>query len=199
MTRTISLITAVAGLALVLAAPALANHQQGDAVAQHQDFWNYDQQGQKITNTSPGLGAEDLASLYSTGASSQSSQAMKADKLRSEALNRKHGLGDQSVAAGQRLVFDNHRSGNANGGQLSVIVPDVVDRAVAARETTGRGIGFDNYKIEPPSTVVVTGSTTSSGRELEWPQLGIGFAIGLMLALGLGLALRALHVRPLAH
>ncbi len=39
----------------------------------------------------------------------------------------------------------------------------------------------------------------SSGRELEWPQIGIGFGVGILLMLGLYLTLRLTRIRPLAH
>jgi hypothetical protein len=40
---------------------------------------------------------------------------------------------------------------------------------------------------------------TSSGRDVEWPQVGIGFGVAVMLLLGLGLILKATHTRPFAH
>jgi hypothetical protein len=42
-------------------------------------------------------------------------------------------------------------------------------------------------------------TATSSGREIDLPQVGIGFGIGLLLALGLYLAMRFTRIRPLAH
>jgi hypothetical protein len=42
-------------------------------------------------------------------------------------------------------------------------------------------------------------SVTTSGRDIEWPQIGVGLGFGLLLALGLGLIMRAVHVRPFAH
>jgi hypothetical protein len=47
----------------------------------------------------------------------------------------------------------------------------------------------------------VTVTPTSSGTDIEWPQIGIGFGIGLALALGLGLLLmyRPSRQRSLAH
>jgi hypothetical protein len=41
--------------------------------------------------------------------------------------------------------------------------------------------------------------SVTSGREIEWPQIGIGFGIGLLLAAGLYLAMRFTRIRPLAH
>ena len=43
-----------------------------------------------------------------------------------------------------------------------------------------------------------SGSVTG-GNDIEWPQIGIGFAIGLVLAFGLYLAMRLMRVRELAH
>jgi len=42
-------------------------------------------------------------------------------------------------------------------------------------------------------------SVTTSGRDIEWPQIGFGLGIGLLLALGLGLIMRTVHIRPFAH
>lgn len=50
-----------------------------------------------------------------------------------------------------------------------------------------------------PSGPVATSSNTGSGIELDWSQLGIGFGVGFVLALGLVLGLRYARVRPLAH
>ena len=49
----------------------------------------------------------------------------------------------------------------------------------------------------PPESVPV--SVTTSGNDIEWPQIGVGLGIGLLLALGLGLIMRTAHVRPFAH
>jgi hypothetical protein len=51
--------------------------------------------------------------------------------------------------------------------------------------------------VPPQGSVPV--SATSSGTEIEWPQVGVGLGIGLLLALGLGLIMRAVHIRPFAH
>ena len=225
MTRTISLITAVAGLALVLAVPALGQNQQ--------DFWNYDESGQKVTNTSPGVAPQDLATLYSGGGSS-----LQAPLLRPDAVDRAVAAREAQQAAsssypdvveravqarstaGHALVIDNDRSGTSErtGQQLDVAIsPDAFERAVAAKNTTGRSLVFDNHRIgsESPSTgssLVVRQlpgrargaadpdhRSSGSGREIEWPQIGVGLGIGIALMLGLFLTLRLIHVRPLAH
>jgi len=52
-------------------------------------------------------------------------------------------------------------------------------------------------RAAPPESVPV--SVTTSGNDIEWPQIGVGLGIGLLLALGLGLIMRTAHVRPFAH
>jgi hypothetical protein len=49
-----------------------------------------------------------------------------------------------------------------------------------------------------PSAPIQTASS-ESGRQIEWPELGIGFAIGILLVSGLWLATRVTKARPLAH
>jgi hypothetical protein len=83
--------------------------------------------------------------------------------------------------------------------------PDAIDRAIASERARvdavvgGRVYQDDNrFQLETtgrPTTV----SVSSSGNEIEWPQVGIGFAVGIALALGLLLTLRATRQGPLAH
>jgi len=77
--------------------------------------------------------------------------------------------------------------------------PDAVDRAVAARADYGNRIVFEDYRLRDPVNVPVASSTISSGWDIEWPQIGMGFGFGVLLALGLVLALRYTRIRPLAH
>ena len=87
-----------------------------------------------------------------------------------------------------------------NGAITSAMAEDGFDRAVAAKlalqptVSTYRTFG----RAEPPVGSAAV-PTISSGRGLEWPQIGIGFGVGILLALGLVLALRHTRVRPLAH
>ena len=77
--------------------------------------------------------------------------------------------------------------------------PDAVDRAVANRVQSGGLLGHaDRYELDLPN-VPVAAPTTSSGREIEWPQVGIGFGIGMLFLLGLILAVRFTRSRPFAH
>jgi hypothetical protein len=79
---------------------------------------------------------------------------------------------------------------------------DAFDRAVAARivETVRPlvGDGGDRFTIDGssnPGTVAASGS----GREIEWPQIGLGVLLGIVLALGLTLVVRTARSRELAH
>jgi hypothetical protein len=54
-----------------------------------------------------------------------------------------------------------------------------------------------NERGTVPSSPSVTPSSTDDG--IEWPQIGIGFGIGMVLAIVLGLSLKATRPRTLAH
>ena len=56
----------------------------------------------------------------------------------------------------------------------------------------------DQVGLNPNSLSTPTVSA-SSGSEIEWPQLGIGFGLGILLVAGLWLAIRMTKGRPLAH
>jgi hypothetical protein len=86
---------------------------------------------------------------------------------------------ESQPSAGRGLVFDDHRTG-------------------AVQQSAGRTLVFDNHRLEelrPPEQI----SVSSSGRDIEWPQLGIGFGLGVALLLGLLLTVRFTRTRPLAH
>jgi hypothetical protein len=51
----------------------------------------------------------------------------------------------------------------------------------------------------PKGSPALSTEATGSGSDRDWPQLGIGFGLGLLLAGGLFLAMRMTKVRPLAH
>jgi hypothetical protein len=117
---------------------------------------------------------------------------------------------ERAVAARQRnlpvaSVPDSHDFGG-QGGQAETTYIDAGERALrvgrvqpaSTQETPGLFGGDDNVRLDP-ADIPVSVPTASSGRELEWPQIGIGFGIGIVLALGLLLALRAMRIRPLAH
>lgn len=157
MTRTISLITATVGAALLFAVPAWG------------DSWGADQKSQSVGYLNPDSG--DRAAALGQQRSTSMLDA------RENALTAKR---DSQVA--------------------SVPAPDWFERAAAAAIRDNRGVVVvdDRFDLHPQS-VPTTVTATSSGREIDWPQVGVGFGIGLVLALGLYLAMRFTRIRPLAH
>ena len=188
-----SLVIGIAAAALVLVAPAGAvfptldggdtgyAERAGSAAGVAPDFWNYDASGQKVADTSPGMGPEDVATLYS------------GQRLESAARREVSSMLDareRSLATGLYV-------------RLSTSTPpDVFERAVAAGPVDGsmldRFIANDN-RFQPRPTNPTVAVSVGSGSEIEWPQLGIVFGIGMVLAIGLLLTLRATRQRPLAH
>jgi hypothetical protein len=72
--------------------------------------------------------------------------------------------------------------------------PDWFERFVAAHSTR-EPVGDDHFR-DPPDTAPVT---ATSGTQFEWPQLGIGLAIVILIAATALLAVRLTRIRPLAR
>jgi hypothetical protein len=128
MTRTISLITATVGAALLFAVPALA------------DDWASDRRSDAVGYLSP------------DGA-------------------------DRAAAVEQEQVA----------------------RMLDAREESQTAKLDAQLAAAPPPDVPTTVAVTSSGRAIDLLQVGLGFGIGVLLAIGLSLALRFTRVHRLAH
>jgi hypothetical protein len=102
--------------------------------------------------------------------------------------------------AGTVLVDAHQRSlGGNGGGVLTPTYSDAFERTAAAKPSTGATLIGDSHNRFDPGNLPVSTTTVSSGSEIEWPQIGIGFGLGIVLAFGLLLAARATRVRPLAH
>lgn len=207
MTRRISLIGALVGAGLVLAPTAAGKGQLAG-----QDFWNYDRNGQQVANSSPGLAGSDLVALYGgettirvapVGSPDAFDRAVAARQRHQAAMldARERSLTERSAVQSPRGAIDLRE--RAFGAKLEARLgagtsPDVVQRAMDARtRTLLEPVRDDRFRLDPtsnPGPVSVT-----SGREIEWPQIGIGFGIGLLLAAGLYLAMRFTRIRPLAH
>jgi hypothetical protein len=205
MTRTISLITATVGAALLFAVPAWG------------DNWGAEQGNQPVS-VSPDI-ADTLTAKNGTvdrsviDAIKQPSMLDARERAlvvaktaphaqgfdaRSDGLNRLYGLGEYSnpIDARERALvvpkttpqpqgFDARSEGMNRLYGLGEYAPPVV-------------ADFDRFHIDS-SNEPVTVSATSSSRDIEWPTIGYGFGIALVLMLGLGLALKATHTRPFAH
>jgi hypothetical protein len=201
MSRTITLIAAV-GAALAVAVPSAFG--QGQPV-EPQWMQALDARSQEL-NRQYGLG--------------DYSPAIRALKLRSEALNQQHGLGSysstvtKSIDARERSMSVGREESTSmldarerafaakRNVQLSTgTPPDVVERAVNARGTgsTDHFIANDNRFPVTPVNEPITVAATGSGDDIAWPQIGIGFGVGIALAFGLLLGLRATRQPPLAH
>jgi hypothetical protein len=204
MTRTISLIIGIAVVALVAVPTALG---QGTQPGTYPD-------ANKRTITTPGWSQPAVQFFYAneratmTSSSSQpaiasentpESPALRAERLRGEALNKKYGLGEFAVSQVSTYKDANER----------VVEPQSVRAERLRSEGLNRMYGLGefaptvNYKdanerVDLPTTPDSV-PVASSGREVEWPQVGIGFGIGIVLAIALGLSLKATRPRTLAH
>ena len=58
---------------------------------------------------------------------------------------------------------------------------------------------LDLHRPFVPTTVDATMVTTSEGRPIDLLQVGLGFGIGVLLTIGLSLAVRSTRVHRLAH
>jgi hypothetical protein len=79
---------------------------------------------------------------------------------------------------------------------------DAAERAARISPSPSRDVvllsGDDHTSFQPVETSAPVASS-GSGRDVAWSQLGIGLGIGIVLAFGLMLALKATRQRPLAH
>ena len=93
---------------------------------------------------------------------------------------------ERRTDAWDRTAPTSQSSTYRDAGQRSTFPATGSDGYVDANQ---RGVGPVNPTVSP----------TSSGTDIEWPQVGIGLGIGIALAFGLLLMLRATRQRPLAH
>jgi hypothetical protein len=113
-------------------------------------------------------------------------------------------------------------SWGADQNQATVrISPDLADRVAAARQqelssmldarersfaaksvamavTSSDPVRDDRFRLDP-SSIPTPAATISTARDVEWLQIGIGFGGGILLAIGLFLAMRMTRVRQAAH
>jgi hypothetical protein len=73
---------------------------------------------------------------------------------------------------------------------------DGLNRLHGLGEYAAPVVADDRFRIDP--TADPTSVAASSGRDLKWPQLGIGIAFLVVLGLGAYLVVRP-GERPLAH
>jgi len=113
---------------------------------------------------------------------------------------------ERAAAAGQRMpgiavhadAFERAARG-ASGFELTRVAPgDAFERALDARTASLAQSGLrdqhERSALGPAAPVLTAGAE----RGVEWQQIGAGFALGIVLAAGLALALRW-RPRALAH
>ena len=128
------------------------------------------------------------------------------------------------AAAGAALVFAMPAAADTWGADRNQAVvpvsPDLADRAeagrqadlarmldarersqatrVATRTPAPEPAHDDHFRLDP-SSISQPATATVSGNDLEWQQIGLGFAGGVVLVLALLLALRVPRHRVPAH
>ena len=195
MTPRFSLITAISGAALVLAVPAawgdswFADQQAGVRVSPDLVDRAVAAEQARLSNILPDLN-DRAESRY------QATQVFPDLDDRAEGRWPALDQNNQTVSMldQREQAFGAKREAQLTSGQY----PDVIERAVTAKGPARTYVGDDRFRIEP-TNVPVQVSAPSSGSELDWSQLGIGFGMGILLALGLFLAVRLTRIRPLAH
>lgn len=199
MTRKLSLITAVGVAALSVGAPAAfgkvhANSEVAPVLAQPNPMIE-DGFAQAIAKSDSVTGFRDA---HESGVGSEP-QWLKALNARSEGLNKQYGLGEYATRpaysdASERAVASEPQWLKAMEARSEALNKQY-GLGEFAKTVTYRD-SFERTDL-PRGTVPV--SVTTSGTDIEWPQVGVGLGIGLLLALGFGLIMRTTHIRPFAH
>ena len=86
----------------------------------------------------------------------------------------------------------------ARTGQEAVAAFYANERATLVEQGSSSVGSRDQVRLDP-NNMSIPAVSVSSGSEIEWPQLGIGFGLGILLVAGLWLAMRMTKGRPLAH
>jgi hypothetical protein len=179
MTRTIFLVTGIVLTALTVAVPSAFGMLQPveGSVERPDGGVAYFYANERATLASP------VTSVYRDAHERLPATVEQAIDLRSDAGIKAHGSDPEAAVT---FFYANERSTLASSGERA---------AGDSRTDSGTGIHSVFASDEPVSTTPPVGS----GGETEWPQIGVGLVIGIMLALGLLLAMRATRTRPLAH
>ena len=98
-------------------------------------------------------------------------------------------------AVGMVPTLDGGDSGYAPSASSTVIFDNY--KADGVPHGAGHGLRFDNYRVDTAPVSQPTVGASDSGR--DWPELGIGFAFGIVALLGVLLVMRHTRIRPLAH
>jgi len=116
-------------------------------------------------------------------------QWLKALQARSEGLNRIHRLGEYAATPSVSTESPYQRAERLRG--------EALNRQYGLGEYASPMVDSHNrVDFGTPAPAV---PTVSSGSEIQWPELGIGFGVGMVFLLGLILVIRNSRTPPLAH
>jgi len=196
MARIITFI-ATAGVALLVAAPALGKPVAPDPATEAQilrgealgRYYQRSAVGVDPATEAQILRGEALGRYYQRSAVGVD-PATEAQILRGQALDRHFRLGrfavdpatEAQILRGQALGSHYQRSSSA----------------ASAADTLEPNVGVRGLTDDPASRVGST-SEISSGSDLDWAQLVAGLGIGVLLASGLLVAIRVTRTRPIGH
>ena len=156
--------------------------ERGAVVSQTEPQWMKALNAQsQALNRKYGLGEFSRTSLVSPA-------ELRAINLRSEALNKKYGLGESAQGIGKMSPAAIHSLFVLSEAQHGL--GEFANNNVSTYRDAGE------RAVPQPQSPQIT--PTTSGTEIEWPQVGVGLGIALFLVLGIGLAVRNTHMRP-AH
>ena len=198
MTRTISLITATVGAALLFAVPAWGDNWGADKAQPTAVSPDWFERAAAVA-----IQKQDLSHMLNARERALGvavSQTPNGFDARSEGLNRLYGLGDYAnpIDARERALLVPKTTPQPVQSQGFDARSEGMNRLYGLGEYAPPVVADDRFRIDY-SDVPVSTSVSSSGTEIEWPTVGIGFGVALMLILGLMLTLKATHTRPFAH
>ena len=223
MIRRIRFITIV-GAALVLTAPAFGKGEPAESVwedalvAKSNGTYLHYRGGEQRTVAPTSVWeqaliarSQGLNARYGLG---QHSPALKALQYRSEALNRQYGLGEfAKIVPSARLtesIVSREQTARAmrqaerryslfRDAGLTDLNTRAELRGAALRGVTRAPDAFERTVISSTREASPVPVETTSAGEVDWPQIGLGAGLGLLLGLGFVVAIRFVRIRPLAH
>jgi len=133
-----------------------------------------------------------------TGEARTTSDAIERAVLAREQAQRASAL--QLRAAVSLGAADAHeRTGGESASGLPTAYRDAFERAALNEPTAGAATVTDSHdRVVLPGTPI-SAPTVVAGREIEWPQVGAGFLLALVLVAALWLPLRTTRSRPATH
>lgn len=115
---------------------------------------------------------------------------------------------ERAAAASERRLVrptDAHQrtgttvDGATSGSPRSSFPADAFERMLLNRASSVATPTLSDHNGRMEQPVAAPEPITAGGRDIEWPQVGIGFGLGVLLVLGLALGMRVARMRPLAH